>query len=61
MNNYENADRTEIDGQIERSKELRDRRTKEANDRRSDSEEFSNLMQQMNREIAEAIRAIARG
>lgn len=60
FDNYTSASRTELDAQIQKSRELSDRRAKEANERRSESDELLNLLQQMNREIADAIRSIAR-
>jgi hypothetical protein len=59
--NYEQADRTETDARIQKARDLGDRRTKEAQERQSDSDELLRLLQQMNREIADAIRSIARG
>lgn len=58
--NYEQADRTEIDALIQKTRELGDRRAREAHERRSESDELLQLLQQMNREIADAIRTIAR-
>ena len=58
--NYEQADRAELDALIQKARELGDRRSREANDRRSESDELLQALQQMNREIAEAIKSVSR-
>lgn len=58
--NYENATRADLEGQVQKSQALEDRWKREAQERQSKSDELLNLLQQMNREIADAIRAIAR-
>ncbi len=60
FNTYQQADRAEIEGRLQKTRELSDRRAREANERRAESDELLQLLQQMNREIADAIRAIAR-
>ena len=58
--NYELAERTEIDAKSQKAKELGERRTREAQERHSESDELLQLLQQINREIADSIRSIAR-
>ena len=60
LGNYEQANRTELEAVIKKAQELGDRRTREAQDRHSESSELLQLLQQMNREIADTKRNIAR-
>ena len=58
--NYDQADRTELEAKSRKAQELFERRAKEAHERRTESDELLQLLQQINREIAESIRAIVR-
>ena len=55
------GNRVDFDADIQKAKELSDRRQREASERRSESDELLRQWQQINREIAEAIKLVARG
>lgn len=58
--NSEEAERTDLDARYKKAQELETRRTKEAQERRAQSDELLQLIQQLNRSFAEAIQGLAR-
>jgi hypothetical protein len=61
FHNHLEARRVDFDADIQKAKDLSERRQREASDRRSESDELLRQWQQINREIAESIKLVARG
>jgi hypothetical protein len=58
---YTQGDRTELEGEAQKARELIDRRAKDAHERQTSSDELLQLLAQMNREITDSMRAMTRG